>query len=136
MGHYGVHACRMLPSPRLGLRSGSSPATMALSTLISAWLAGLLGDALGGRVARYAEQPYTRRGGSGRAEPPVDVAGVRKAAGPLLEGADHTIMTLGTTLTFGGGVTAGWVMERLQEWDEMTRAARRRTAPRPRRKAR
>jgi hypothetical protein len=67
---------------------------------------------------------------------PVEVAGVRKAVGPLLEGADHTIMTLGTTLTFGGGVTAAWVMERIHEWDAMTRAAKRQNAPKPRRKAR
>ena len=45
-------------------------------------------------------------------------------------------MTLGTTLTFSGGVTVGWVMERLREWDEMTRQARRRNAPKPRRKTR
>jgi hypothetical protein len=66
----------------------------------------------------------------------VDVAGVRKAAGRLLEGADHTIMTLGTTLTFGGGVTAVWVMERLNEWDAMTRAATKQNAPKRRRTGR
>jgi hypothetical protein len=70
-------------------------------------------------------------------EPPAaDVAAVRKAAAPLLRRADHTTMTLGTTLTFGGGVTVGWVMERLREWDEMTRQARRQNAPKRRRKAR
>jgi hypothetical protein len=70
-------------------------------------------------------------------EPPAaDVAAVRKAAAPLLRRADRTIMTLGTTLMFGGGVTVEWVMERLREWDEMTRKARRQNAPKPRRKVR
>ena len=45
-------------------------------------------------------------------------------------------MKLGTTLKFGGGVTVVWVMERLREWDAMTRAARKRNAPKPRRKSR
>jgi hypothetical protein len=68
--------------------------------------------------------------------PAADVAAVRRVAAPLLRRADHAVMTLGTTLTFGGGVTVEWVMERLHEWDATTRNARRQHAPKPRRRAR
>ena len=49
---------------------------------------------------------------------------VRAATAPIMQRATHTVMTLGTTLMFDGGVTVEWVMQRLGEWDAMTWEAR------------
>ena len=49
---------------------------------------------------------------------------VRPATLPTVQQTEATVMTLGTTLMFDGGVTVEWVMQRLREWDAMTWEAR------------
>jgi len=59
----------------------------------------------------------------------------RAAAAPVAANTERAVLTVGTTLMFGGGVTADWVLERLREWDAMTwqagQTTKQRTAERP-----
>lgn len=54
----------------------------------------------------------------------------RAAAAPVPADAQRAVLTVGTTLMFGGGVTADWVLERLREWDAMTWEAGQTARPR------
>ncbi len=61
--------------------------------------------------------------------PPDIAAAVTGAAVPLVDGAPNVI-TLGTTLMFDGGVTVGWVVRRLEDWDAMMRSSQTTVHPR------
>ena len=54
--------------------------------------------------------------------PPDIAAAVTDAAAAVIDGAPNVIR-LGTTLMFDGGVTVGWVVRRLEDWDAMMRSS-------------
>jgi hypothetical protein len=55
--------------------------------------------------------------------PPEDARAAREAV-ERATGAQPDSMEVGTTLVFEGGVTVGWVMRRIQDWDDMTWSCR------------
>jgi hypothetical protein len=67
--------------------------------------------------------------------PPEIAAAVTEAAAPVVEGAPNVIK-LGTSLMFDGGVTVGWVVRRLEDWDAMMRSSQTTVRPRVGAKAR
>ena len=54
--------------------------------------------------------------------PPDIAAAVTDAAAAVIDGAPNVIR-LGTTLMFDGGVTVGWVVRRLEDWEAMMQSS-------------
>jgi hypothetical protein len=69
-------------------------------------------------------------------EVPAEIAAaVTEAAVPVIDGAAGVIR-LGTTMMFDGGVTVGWVVRRLEDWDAMMASSQTTVGPRAGVKAR